>query len=1013
MSFKKIFHFTLTVAALLIQNIALFSQSLPLKQYSIKDGLPSSLVTCILQDSQGYLWFGTEYGLCSLIGDKFQLFSDNKILKNDYIMGLLEDRKKNLWIATRGSGLICKHANGLTVYKTKDGLCHDRVSSVVEDESGNLWIGTQAGLCVFNGRTFRNYFINDGLTSDYITTIILDRKKNLWIGTDKGLDCLPHIDKPGPKNFIRIKLSDGEHIDNAITALREDNQGNIWAGTKYGLFFHHAKEKNPSFIFYSEKNGLGNKSINTIINDKDNVIWIGTEDGISLYSSGKFINYHEKNGFPHNKIFVIYRDREGNTWFGTDMGASRLQSLKIMNFTTVDGLPDNIVWTIAEGNPGELWIGTDKGLSCFSNEKFRNFSMKDGLINDSIYSLMKDREGNIWIATAGGISVYSPSTGKFQNYGVNEGLPESFVLCLKEDHRGTIWIGTTRGLYRFSNGQILPHNLGIPLGAIPVHAILASRNGDLWCSADKILWQVSGRNARSYSSKDGAIEDSIYSILEDSEGKIWIGTRGGLSCMENGKFKNYTKEQGLSDNLCSSIAEDDRHYLWISTQSALNRFDKKTKTFKSYTSKNGLISEEGNKCLYAPDNRGHRYLWFTSKLGISRFDLDLDRKNTVKPPVYINQFIVKEKDRLSDLNKWSGQGIQFKYDENYVKFGFIGLCYTSPEDVKYKCQLIGIDSKPFESKLGFITYRSLPPGNYTFKVIAKNNDGVESGIPATLHFRILPPFWRTWWFYSICIVIALFIVFGGVLFQNKRLKAKLANEAKNKQLMMAQRMKLMGVLAGGAVHDLKNLLSIIIGYSELVHDTSIEVSDEEKNEAVDIIKCTADTAFQVVSQILAFARQNFDEVRIVDLVDLLNEILAILKVTIPRTVELVSEAPDDKILLSISAVKFKQVIMNLCLNAVQAMGQNGELRISLRIEGENPEQVCIEVADTGPGISPEHIEKIFDPLFTTKSEEKGTGLGLFVVKQVVEEYKGKIRVHSKPNEGALFQIYFPYIENSQ
>lgn len=224
---------------------------------------------------------------------------------------------------------------------------------------------------------------------------------------------------------------------------------------------------------------------------------------------------------------------------------------------------------------------------------------------------------------------------------------------------------------------------------------------------------------------------------------------------------------------------------------------------------------------------------------------------------------------------------------------------------------------------------------------------------------------------------------------------------------MAQRMKLLGVLAGGAVHDLKNLLTIIIGYSDLVHDQSQEVTEEEKNEAIEIIKSTADTAFQVVSQILNFARQNYDEVKMSDLTDLLNEILSILKITIPRTIEIEWNPPEELLMVSISPVKFKQVVMNLCLNAVQAMGEHGKLRISLSKVLDQSEYIVVEVADTGPGIKPEYLDKIFEPLFTTKSQEKGSGLGLFVVKQVVDEYKGKIGVDSQPGVGTTFKITFP------
>ncbi len=323
----------------------------------------------------------------------------------------------------------------------------------------------------------------------------------------------------------------------------------------------------------------------------------------------------------------------------------------------------------------------------------------------------------------------------------------------------------------------------------------------------------------------------------------------------------------------------------------------------------------------------------------------------------------------------------------------------------YSYTLEGIDHQWYTVSENYISYPSLPPGTYVFKVIAQNNDGVKSVKAAEFGFTILPPFWNTWWFNTIVVTLVIFVGVLIIYFLNKRVKDRVANEAKNKQLIMAHRMKLMGVLAGGAVHDLKNLLSIILGYSELVHGTTYEVTEEEKNEAVDIIKSTADTAFQVVKQILAFSRQNYDEIRECDVADLLNEILSILKVTIPQTITLEWNPPEERIYLAINPVKFKQVVMNLCLNAVQAMGERGALTILLK-KNETGE-ISITVSDTGPGIQPEYLTKIFEPLFTTKEEENGSGLGLFVVKQVVDEYGGKIHVQSNPGEGATFHISFP------
>jgi two-component system cell cycle sensor histidine kinase/response regulator CckA len=243
-----------------------------------------------------------------------------------------------------------------------------------------------------------------------------------------------------------------------------------------------------------------------------------------------------------------------------------------------------------------------------------------------------------------------------------------------------------------------------------------------------------------------------------------------------------------------------------------------------------------------------------------------------------------------------------------------------------------------------------------------------------------------------------------VLWRFKRVKENIANEARDKQLVTAQKMELLGTLAGGAVHDLKNLLSIIIGYSKIAVQQVGQV-DDEKIKPIENIKNTALTAVQVVKQILAFTRQSYDETVAANLPDLLDDIVEILKVTTPTEIKILWERPGQELLSYINPTRFQQVVMNLCLNAVQAITREGEIKISLCKDPLN--WIILEVSDTGSGIEKEILNRIFDPLFTTKEPGKGTGLGLFVVKRFVDEQKGKIEVRSQPGEGTTFKLFLP------
>ncbi|MCP5046514.1 MAG: hypothetical protein GY940_05030, partial [bacterium] len=394
----------------------------------------------------------------------------------------------------------------------------------------------------------------------------------------------------------------------------------------------------------------------------------------------------------------------------------------------------NVIWSILEEKDKTYWFGTDKGLCRYREGKFKTFGTADGLVNESVFKLMKDTKGNIWIGTMKGLSIYS--SGKFTNYTVKDGLPDPFIATMAQDSDGTVWIGTGKGLCRFSKGKITPP----PFNVIPHHveALLTDRNKNLWYAtllADG-LRKVKGEKQTRYTSKDGLVHNRIRSLFEDSRGRIWIGTNQGLSCFHQGKFTNYSIKDGLPNGVCYSLLEDNKQNIWIGTAKGVSRFN--GKTFKNFTSTDGLIYTEMNIGAGLKDSQGR--LWFGTYSGISCIDPALIRKNTVSPPVFINDFYVLGK------NHPISNDCQLEYYQNHLKFDYIGLCFTSPEDVKYKYRLEGINRDWMEIDERNVSYQSLPPGKYVFKVIAKNNDGIESLKPAEFPFQILPPFWQTWWF---------------------------------------------------------------------------------------------------------------------------------------------------------------------------------------------------------------------------------------------------------------------------
>jgi signal transduction histidine kinase len=415
--------------------------------------------------------------------------------------------------------------------------------------------------------------------------------------------------------------------------------------------------------------------------------------------------------------------------------------------------------------------------------------------------------------------------------------------------------------------------------------------------------------------------------------------------------------------------------------------------FKTYTARrHGLATDywiTGFK-----DRQGS--FWLGGQEGITRFTPPPLKTNTVPPPVYITSVNVLEKEvPLARLG-------QLSHKQNYIRFQFVGLCFSAPESVVYRYKLENIDRRWRETQTPSVPYPYLPPGNYRFRVKAFNNDGIESSAPAEIVFEIRPPFWRTWWFMLLVLLTVISITTMLVLWRYNRAREKAEVQAKNRQLVIAQRMELVGSLAAGTVHDLKNLLSIILGYTRVMSRKLGRGAEDYQH--LETIKDTAATAVQMSKQILSLTRYPDDLPGDVELGELLEEILKTLKITLPKKIKTRWKPPDQPLRFAIHPARFQQVVINLCQNAAHAMPHGGDLTVSLSRSPDD--EIQLQVSDTGTGIEANVLDKIFHPLFTTKENGKGTGLGLFVVRQIVNQYNGTIQVQSEPGKGTTFTITF-------
>lgn len=981
-----IFYLILFWALTLMAGTA-FARNYPIRNFGKADGLPGGVVFSLCQDSRGYLWIGTEKGLCRYDGFTFQTITLPQ-LKGKYIMSVMEDRDRNIWAGLNTDGAVCIPQPGGTPANVPPGLKKYNIQDIIQDKNGHLWFGTTNGLLRYDGVTLHLYTTNNGLPHNRIIHLALDNRQNVWVSTRQGIAYLKD------DRFHPFKLP-ARHDQSKHFTVFPDSRGRVWVGSQQWASCY----ENGTFTHYDKTHGLMDNRIVSFFETPDGKIGATTWEGIFIMEGGRFMSINTGNGLANDFVYNVLTDREGNTWAATHSGLSRIRTLNITNYSTKNNLPHNMVYNITRDKQGRTWAATANGLGCIAGGQVTSYTSGDKNKKNYIHALAIDNKGVLWTGSLKGLSYLE--NGQL--------IPHTefghIVFEMKKSKDGTIWIASDKGLFYMKEGKV--ERPPFEKRTITITSILVDSRDAVWYGSSGILHCRRSGKTCVYAYQNGEIAGAfVREMFEDSKGIIWCSTDQGLTRINNRgktageksnspKITHFTTEDGLPDNTCNFILEDNKGHIWLGTENGMVKYD--GHRFKTYLAKNhGLVSDywvTGYK-----DSSGK--FWLGSDHGVTAFYPPPFPPNTVPPPIYITDVKVMEKSTAFD------QLTQLDYNQNTLRFNYAGICHSAPESVKYKYKIEGIEDDWKETTDSSIYLPYLPSGNFRFLVKAINNDGVESSVPAEAAFSILPPFWKTWWFQILVLMASISIPSLLLLWRHRRAREKADIEAKNRQLVMAQRMELMGNLAAGTVHDLKNLLSIILGYTRVV-SRKFDKEDEEY-EHVETIRNTASTAVQMSKQILSLARYPDQLPGAVELGELLEEILETLKITLPTTVNTDLKLPGIPVRFSIHPARFQQLVINLCQNAAHAMPQGGELTVSLSYDGDGDgKKILLEIRDTGTGIERDKLEKIFQPLFTTKESGKGTGLGLFVVDQIVKEHGGAISVDSQPGAGTAFKIRFP------
>jgi signal transduction histidine kinase/ligand-binding sensor domain-containing protein/DNA-binding response OmpR family regulator len=782
-----------------------------------KQGLSQSNVLCILQDSRGFMWFGTRDGLNRYDGYRFKVFktepANKNSISNNFITDMLEDSAGNLWIATWGGGIsrFERSSNKFFNYKhdinNSNSVADNYVNAIALDKDGNIWLATEsAGLDLFDTRLNKFFhFTHDAkksnsISDNFIRDVYIDSKNQVWAGTgNRGLNLY----QPATNSFISYQHDSSKLSSlcyNDVYVIYEDYLQRLWIGTNGGglAYFDQANNIFTSFRRNVCPDGLKRDVVYAINEDKDHNLWIGTENGgLSLLNTKTqtFTDYTQddidNNSVSSNSIYSICRDKKGNMWVGTfnsgiDFYNRDNQFMHYRHSLSPERLSDNRVLCIYEGSTRSMWIGTDGGgLNSFdpSTSKFTSYKHDDNntnsLCGNYVLSVCEDSLNNLWLGTWGdGISVYDQNKKTFKHFKHNpndtNSLSSNNAWAIYEDQEKNIWIGTFGGgldkYDRSTNSfkHFTYDKQGISSNSIT--CIYDDGKGYLWLGTDggglNIMNKASGKVERFMhtTSRTSIAGNTIANIYEDSKGIFWITTNEGLSMMNRGagRFTNYTIEQGLPSNVIFGIIEDNSRRLWISTGNGISRMDINSKTFKNYSANDGLQGNEFNEKAFCKSRNGA--LYFGGNNGFNVFFPHNTAKPSYDPPLIMTALRILNKDVPIALNEQDKSplkqdisetsAITVSYRSAVIQFEFASLNYTSNEKKQYAYMLEGFDKKFTRfSAERTATYTNLDPGNYTFRVKGLNNDGTVSTHELIFQLTVTPPFWLTWWFRGAIILL--------------------------------------------------------------------------------------------------------------------------------------------------------------------------------------------------------------------------------------------------------------------
>lgn len=997
------------------------------RNFEVEEGLSQNMVYSILQDKQGFMWFGTQDGLNRYDGESFRIYKKSAIdpgsIGSNAIFSLMQDKHGIIWVGTlNGVYLydpIYDHFKHLEV-KTPQGENIDGIiRDIKEDSSGNIWlVDSNKGIfCMSTDKQLKLYSIKSSKTGGNINVrkITFDAMGNLWIATNQdGLYQLT-IKTGAVSQF----LIGSNYTVEAIYDLYLLNAETLLVGTEdkgvqlFNLSSHQ-------FIPLLEKGSDGKALfVRHIFRDENDQLWFGTESGVYIYNlqTKKIVSiqhvYNDPYSISDNAIYSIYQDRDGGMWIGTYFGGvnyfteSYSQFEKFYPLKGVNSISGKCISEFCQDDQQNIWIGTeDAGLNCLDPA---NMKFEQGIVPASnIHALLLDND-KLWVGTfSSGLYIVDIKTRKILSHKISSDkstLNSNDIYSIYRDYSGTVWVGTTLGLniYDEVNDTFKP----IQEQSInsQVNDILEDNKNILWFatlgnglfSYDKL--KNKWTNYKSPIEKDNVKGEMITCLLEDHNHQVWIATEGAGLCMydrNSDSFINkYNTDNGLPNDVIYKMIEDNGGNIWGSTNKGIFKLDPRIGKILAYTYIDGLPGDQFNYKSGFKSKDGKIYFGLTK--GFISFYPDQIQMALPQASIVISSFQVfnKEvmpgaKDSLLRKSITYTNEINLPYKLSVFSLGFSVLNYASSKKYSFAYKLEGGEKDwIYTDQLNRITYSDLAPGEYTFRLRISNGNGVWKDIVPSMKINILPPFYRSKVAYFLYILVVVLMVFFSFKAYIQRLKIR------NKRILLALEDRKEKELYNSKIefftnitHEIRTPLSLIkLPLEEVMKKLN---RDDQNWENLSIIERNTNRLLKLVNELLDFRKAeskglslNF---RNVDVINVLRETISrFLPSARLKEITISSELPESKFYADVDPEVFTKILSNIIHNALKHA--KNEILIQL-VNTEN--KLKIRVTNDGDTIPHEFAQWIFEPFSKLNDNIQGSGLGLPLSKLMIELHNGVI-----------------------